>query len=263
MQAVNQQGTENMLAAAHAAGVPRTVYVSSVWGLGPSGRPPAPSATRDETQRHDGRYLTAYERSKAEAHQVALRWRGKGLPLVIVMPNAVVGANDHSVFGYYLRLTLLGAMPPLAWGDDMVYAFVDVDALAEGMCLAAERAPVGEDYLFCGPRLPLRELFALWGRETGRGVPRWYLPRGFMRPQVALMEPLQRAFGLPAFMSRDAVDASRTHLDYSSAKAQRELGWQHPGLDAMWPPIIERERALMGRRQGFLGKLRHQAVVPG
>jgi hypothetical protein len=65
--------------------------------------------TRDKARR--------IERSKAEAHQVALRWRAQGLPLAIAMPNGVVGANDHS-FGYLLRLTLLGAMLPVGFGGD-------------------------------------------------------------------------------------------------------------------------------------------------
>jgi dihydroflavonol-4-reductase len=261
MMAVNVDGTENVLAAAHAAQVGKVVYVSTVWALGPSGRTPAPSACKDERWRDDGPYCSAYHRSKAEAHQVALRWRSMGLPLVTAMPNGVMGANDHSSFGYYLRLVLLGSMPPVAWGGDAVYAFVDVHALAEGLCLAAEKAPAGEDYLFCGPRQGLRELFDLWGRKTGQRVPRWYLPRAFMRPQVALLEPLQRLAGLPAFMSRDTIDSSRAHLDYTSAKAQRELGWTHPGLDAMWDPIIQRERELMAARRGFLNKLRHVPVV--
>jgi nucleoside-diphosphate-sugar epimerase len=207
MQAVNVEGTGNMLSAAKAAGVARTIYVSTVWALGPSGRPPSPSITRDETQRHDGRYLTAYERSKAEAHQVALSWRARGLPLAIAMPNAVVGPNDHSAFGYLLRLTMIGAMFPVAFGGDTVYSMVDVDALADGLCLATERARMGEDYLFCGERCSLRDTFKLWGQETSRMTPFWYLPRGVMRPQLALMEPLERALGLPAFMSRDTVDA--------------------------------------------------------
>jgi dihydroflavonol-4-reductase len=235
--------------------------VSTVWALGPSGLPPAASITRDETQRHDGRYRTPYEQSKAEAHDVALRFRAAGLPLVTAMPNAVMGANDHSAFGYFLRLTLSGWMPPVAWGGDAVFSFVDVNALAEGICLAAEKAPMGEDYVFCGPSQPLRELFALWHRKTGKSAPRWFLPRGFMRPQVALLEPLQRALGLAAFMSRDTVDASNAHLDYSSAKARRELDWEHPGVDAMWDRIIEDERRLMAARQGFLGKLRHQPAA--
>src|SRR5262249_36525350 len=82
--------------------------------------PPAPAEVKDETQQHSGVYLTPYERTKAEAHQVALAMRGRGLPLVIGMPNAVSGANDHSVFGYLLRLYLLHAMPPLAWSPDVV-----------------------------------------------------------------------------------------------------------------------------------------------
>ncbi len=40
MQSVNVEGTRNFLSAALAAGVPRTVYVSSAVALGPSGRPP-------------------------------------------------------------------------------------------------------------------------------------------------------------------------------------------------------------------------------
>ncbi|MBC7939683.1 MAG: SDR family NAD(P)-dependent oxidoreductase [Chitinophagaceae bacterium] len=261
MMSVNVDGTENMMAAAHAAGVGKVVYVSTVWALGPSGRAPAPSIPKDERWSDEGPYLSAYHRSKAEAHRVAMRWRAKGLPIITAMPNGVMGANDHSSFGYFLRLTLMGQMAPMAWGGDSVYTFVDVKALAEGLCLAAEKASVGEDYLFCGPRHTVRDLFDLWGRKTGKRVPRWYLPRWFMRPQMALMEPLQRMAGLPAFMSRDAVDATRAHLEYTSAKAQRELGWTHPDIETMWEAIVRHERELMAGRQGFLKKLRHQPVV--
>ncbi len=82
-----------------------------------------------------------------------------------------------------------------------------------------------------------------------------------MRPFVAILEPLERRLGLPAFLSRDSVDVTRAHIDYSSAKAQRELGWRPPSAAEMWPPIIARERELMARRKGFLNKLRHQPVV--
>jgi nucleoside-diphosphate-sugar epimerase len=257
MHEVNVQGTDNVLGAAAAAGVPRTVYVSTVWALGPSGKAPA-----DETRRHPGRFLSAYEQSKFEAHEAALRWRAKGLPLVIAMPNGVSGVNDHSVFGYFLRLYLMHAMPPLAWNGDTLYAFVDVQALAEGLCLATEKGRIGEDYLFCGEPTTLRELFALWGRHPGGMKHRLWLPAWFMRPQMALMEPLLRAAGLPAFMSRETVDVSTADLNYSAAKAQRELGWTHPGRTAMWDAIVARERELVAQRSGFLNRLRHLPVTP-
>ena len=261
MQQVNVGGTDNVLGAAFKAGVAKTVYVSTVWALGGSGPADQPSIARDESQRHSGIYLTPYERSKAEAHEVALSWRARGLNLVTAMPNGVVGANDHSAFGYFLRLYLLSRLPPIAWGGDAVFAFVDVDALAEGLCLAVEQAAPGSDYLFCGPPMNLRALFALWGHHPGAMAPLIWLPRWLARPLMMPMEPLLRALGLPAFMSRDTVDATRVHLDYSSGKAERELGWAHPAPDSMWKTIIHRERELMAGRTGFLNKLRHQPVA--
>jgi dihydroflavonol-4-reductase len=255
MQVAHVQGTEHVLGAALAAQVPRTVYVSTVWALGGSGEGQA-----DESQRHDGHYFTPYEQSKAEAHQVALRWRERGLPLCIAMPNAVVGANDHSVWGYFLRLYLLGLMPPMAWGRDVVYALVDVDALAEGIALAAERAAMGEDYLFCGPAQSVGAVFDHWARHPGGWKRRVWLPRWLMRLQFLFMEPLLRALGLPAFFSRETVDVTRVPLNYSAAKAQRELGWRHPTAAAMWDRVINEERVQMAARGGLLARLRHQAA---
>lgn len=261
MQQVNVNGTDHVLGAALQAGVPRTVYVSSVVALGASGYTPEPAAVKDETHRPEGRDLTPYNRSKAEAHQAALAWRAKGLPLVIAMPSPVVGVNDHSVFGYFLRMHLAGAMSPIAFGGDATLSLVDVHALAEGLCLAAERAPIGEDYIFSGEPITIRALFEQFARYPGGMKVRLYLPRWFMRPQMMLAEPLQRAVGLPAVLSRGTVDQSRGHFNYSSAKARRELGWTHPGVDEMWDRIIRRERDLMADRRGFLNKLRHQSVV--
>lgn len=262
MQQVNVEGTDTVLGAALEAGIARTIYVSAVWALGPSGRPPEKSIAKDETQKHDDHYLTLYERSKTQAHQVAMKYRTAGLPMVIAIPNGVVGVNDHSVFGYFLRLYLLGAMPPMSFGKDTVYALVDVNALAIGLCLCAEKAPIGQDYVFCGEPTSLGELFSQFSRFPGGRVPKVWLPRWLMRPQMALMEPLLRAFGLPAFLSRDTVDASKAHLNYSSAKAKRELGWTHISPDEMWSSIIPRERELMFKRQGFVNRLKHLSVTP-
>lgn len=261
MMAVNIGGTERVLAAAHAAGTPKVLYVSTVWALGASGHAPAPSVMRDETHAHDGHHPTPYAHSKFDAHAAALRWRARGLPLVCAMPNTVIGANDHAPFGYLLRLQLLGGMPPFGFGSDGVYAPVEVHALAEGLCLAAQRAPAGADYHFGGPPERLSAMFGRWTRLSGRHGIIAYLPRALMRPQMALAEPLLRALGLPAFLSRQMVDTSRCHLHFSSARAQRELGWTHPEVEPMWSALVDAERRLMAGRRGFLEKLRHAAVV--
>ena len=260
MKRVNVNGTDNVLGAAFEAGIPRTVYVSTAWALGPSGYPPEEAVPRDESHSHSGSYLTAYERSKVQAHGVALAWRDKGLPLVIAMPNGVVGANDHSIFGYFLRLYLLRAMPPICFAADTVVSLVSVNALAEGLCAAAVKAGAGEDYLFCGEPTSVRDLFEIWSRHPGAMVPRLWLPRALMRWPLAAIEPLQRVLGYPAVLSRYAVDVSRAHLNYSAAKARRDLGWSHPGPIEMWDDIIRTERELMARRRGFRDKLRPQQL---
>jgi hypothetical protein len=72
---------------------------------------------------------------------------------------------------------------------------------------------------------------------------------------------LQRALGLPAFLSRDTVDSSKAHLNYSAAKARRDLEWRHPGIEDMWELIVREERDLMAQRHGFIQRLHHQPVV--
>jgi dihydroflavonol-4-reductase len=262
MQQVNVQGTDNVLGAALQAKVPRSFYVSSTMALGPSSYAPKSASVADESKTHSGNYLTPYERSKAEAHQLALAYRQRGLPLNILMPNGVAGINDHSIWGYFLRLHLLRGMVPMAFAKEMVMSFVEVNALADGMCLAIEKAAVGEDYLFAGEPVALHELFEKFNRYPGGFKVRLWMPRWFMRPQMYLLEPLQRWLGLPAFLSGDTVDASKGHFHFSSAKAQRDLGWQHPAPDAMWDAIIQGELALLSQRKGFLQRLRHQPVTP-
>ena len=82
-----------------------------------------------------------------------------------------------------------------------------------------------------------------------------------MRLQFLFTESLLRALGLPAFMSRDAVDITRVDLNYTAAKARQALGWQHPDAATMWDRIVAEERRLIQARRGWRDRLRHAAVM--
>jgi dihydroflavonol-4-reductase len=256
MRRVNVGGTDNTLGLATELGIGRTLYVSTVYAFGGTG-----DVQRDESYRRQHAPVHAYEQSKADAHDVALAWQERGLPLVIACPNAVVGPNDHSVFGYMLRLYLLHALPPIAWSPNTVVAPVEVGSLAEGLVRAAEIARPGEVYLFGGEPTSMRQLFELWKPHPGGMTPVLWLPPWSMKLLLAPLEPLERALGLPAFFSRETVAAGSLSLNYSSAKAQRDLAWGTPPAVEIWPRIIEAERALMAQRRGFLAKLRTMPVV--
>ena len=244
MHAVNVTGTDNVLGEALDLGIRRTVYVSSTMYFGGTGQ-----AARDETYRRHQPHRSFYERTKADAHEIALRYQQRGLPLIIVCPNGVVGPNDHSAYGYFLRLYLNRLLPPCAWGPEVIHSHVHVIDVAEGIALAAEKGRLGETYLLAGDPIRQRDLLQIWMTKPGRMKIRFYIPDWLAKAMFAPMEPLQRAVGLPAFISRETVSASM-HLNYSSAKAQRELGWVHRPARDMWLSIIDDELLLLANRKG-------------
>ncbi len=243
MRAVNVAGTDNVLSAARALNVAKTVYVSTVAAYGDSGRQP-----RDETFIRRAPCGTYYEQTKTEAHDLALRYQRDGMPLVVVCPNGVMGPNDHSVWGYTLRLYLNRLKPPVSWSPRSVFSLVELNDLVRGVVLAVEKGRDGETYLLCGEPLSFAEHLELWAVKAGGGRVRAYLPPTVMASLFAPLEPLQRRAGLPAFMSRETVKAATTSLFYISDKAKRELGWQHQSAKEMWNKTIEGEFELLAKR---------------
>jgi len=172
MQAVNVHGTENVLGLALELGVLRALYVSTIQAFGETG-----SQMRDETFTRIAPCRTTYERTKTDAHAIACHYQQRGLPLIIACPSGVIGPNDHSVFGYFLRLYLNKLMPPLAWSPNTLFSLVEVSDLAKGITLAAEKARPGETYFFCGESKSFREHLDYWARRPGAFKVIMWLPR--------------------------------------------------------------------------------------
>lgn len=242
-QKINVNGTANVLGLALELGIPRSIYVSSTVAFGDSG-----TDLRDETFVRNTNYRTAYERTKTEAHAIALQYQQRGLPLVIVCPNGVVGANDHSVWGYFVRLYINKALPPMAWARNSRSAYIEVHDLAEGIALAAEKGRLGETYFLCGESKTVGEHLGYWAEKPGGFKNRIWLPAGLAALSLWPLEPLQRAAGLPAFLSRESVRAGSVNLNYSSEKAKRELGWNHRTAKEMWLETIDGEYELLAKR---------------
>jgi nucleoside-diphosphate-sugar epimerase len=245
MQAVNVVGTENVLGLAHELCVERTVYVSTVVAFGETG-----THARDETFTRQVPSRTFYEQSKTDAHEIALRYRQHGLPLIIICPNSVVGVNDHSPWGYFLRLYVNRVMPPIAWSPNTMHALVYRDDVAEGIALAAEKGRIDEMYFLSGEVRSFREHLDFWTRKPGAFRPLIWLPARLAGLLFAPLEPLQRVLGLPAFISRETVLAASMNLYYSNEKAKRELGWSPRSAEAMWFATIDGEQELLPRRKG-------------
>lgn len=244
MHAINVTGTENVLSLAQELSIPRTIYVSSCTYYGDSG----PEA-RDENFRRQKPYQFFYEQTKAKAHDMALHYLELGLPLVIVCPAHVLGPNDHSIFGYFLRMYLNRLMVPFGFAPDTVFSPAHVDDIAEGIALTAQKGRLGETYILAGDPINLHEIFAIWNSKPGGLKVKFFVPRWLAALMFAPLEPVQRKVGLPAFISRETVATCRSSYNFSSVKAQHELGWTYRPSKEMWQDIFDGEIELAASRQ--------------
>lgn len=243
MYNVNVTGTHNVLSLAEATGVPRVVYVSTIAVLGDTG-----DTRRDETFERESSHASFYEMTKTEAHEIALDYLRGGLPLIIVCPGFVIGPNDHSPWGYFARLYVNHALPPIAWSKTSIHAHVYIDDIAEGIALAAEKGGVGESYLLAGDIATMSDIFSVWATTPGGMKAHLWLPSKALALPFAAAEPLQRALGLPAFISAESVRGSTRDYNFSSDKAKRELGWNPRSYRETWLQTLAAERELKDRR---------------
>ena len=208
---VNIEGTRTVLAAAARAGVGTIVHTSSAGTCGPvEGRP----ATEEDAP-PAWELAVPYKRTKLEAERLAL-----AAGAVDVNPTTPVGEGDS-------RPTPTGAMVRgIASGRFRGYLpttgvnVVDVRDVALGHVLALERGRPGERYLLGGVDMPLGEFFAAVAEAAGRPRPRLRVPYAAARAAAAL-----------GLVNADEVRLARLPMYFSSAKAERELGYRRSPIE--------------------------------
>jgi dihydroflavonol-4-reductase len=224
---INVEGTRNVLHAAAEAGVSRVVYTSTVGALGipPDGRPGT-----EETPVALDDMVGDYKRSKFLAEDVARDFARRGLPVVIVNPSTPVGPRD-------LKPTPTGQMiVDFLHGRMWAYLptglnLVDVEDVAAGHLLAAERGRIGERYILGAENLTLLDIFRRLGRITGIRPPRLRVTAGLVLPIAWCCERVAALTGRPPAVALDAVRMARKTMFFDAAKAVRDLGLPQSSVD--------------------------------
>jgi dihydroflavonol-4-reductase len=226
MREANVGGTERVLGAALEAGVGKVVYVSTVGAFGDThGR------VVDESYEHPaGSFTSEYEKTKWEAHQVAKRLIGEGLPCVIVQPGGVYGPGDTSSIGVLLDQFLSGKMPLIPF-PDLGICLSHVEDIAAGILLALDQGAAGEAYVLSGPVTTIREAIGVVAAETGKKAPTHALPTGLMKAMIPIGPLVGKLMGQPPNLRELISSADGVTFWASHEKATRELGYQPRGLE--------------------------------
>jgi nucleoside-diphosphate-sugar epimerase len=231
---VNVKGTRHLLDAA-AGCVDKFVYCSTAGVARYPGNLQA-----DESLLHniDGHGQHCYHHTKALAEQLTLEYARTGqVPATVVRPTIVYGPGD--TWGMMTKLVTMLAQGRFALvGDGRNHLhLVYVDDVIGAFFLAGESSrSVGQVYIIAGPSLiTLNNLVAKVCALLGVRTPRWRIPVRIAKAAGWILERAYlikgelgiSALGETPFLTRDKVDTLAVNRGFSSAKAQRELGY-HP-----------------------------------
>lgn len=243
MRDANVGGTERVLGAALAAGVPKVVYVSTVGAFGNTH-----GKIVDESYRHPGEEFTScYEQTKWEAHQVARRLIGEGLPCVIVQPGGVYGPGDTSQVADLLDQFLSGRLPLLPF-PDLGICLSHVEDIAAGILLALDKGRVGEEYVLSGPATTMKEALGVVAGITGRKPPTRALPTPLMKAMIPIGPLVGKVMGQPPNLRELISSADGVTFWASHEKATRELGYEPRGLEQGLRETLEAEGRVTAAR---------------
>jgi dihydroflavonol-4-reductase len=220
---VNVEGTKTVLWAAYKANLDKVVYTSSIAAVG----------RRDDDQPADETCMfasrdwdegNAYVRSKWLSERDALRFAAEGLPLVVVNPAFPFGERDlgPTPTGWFILSLLRGLLPGYV---DSGFCAIDVEDVAEGHVLAAERGRVGERYILGDHNVSFHDFFAEAARIAEVAPPRLKLPAwAALGSSWAMEQWADRVSHKRPFSTyKGAMYSVRTH-HFDVTKARRELG---------------------------------------
>lgn len=231
MLRANVEGTQAMMRAAAQAGAERIVHCSSVAALGLIGDG---TPADEDTPVRESDFIGVYKRSKYLAERAVQELAAKeAVPVVIVNPAAPVGPRDikPTPTGKMILDAAAGRMPAYI---DTGLNIVHVDDVGEGHALALEKGRVGERYILGGENLELREILSMVAQAAGKRPPVIRLREEWVWPVALGMEAFARVTGIPPLVTRDHLRMARKKMFFSSAKAQRELGYApHPARVAI------------------------------
>jgi nucleoside-diphosphate-sugar epimerase len=220
---VNVLGTENVIAAARAAGVRRLVHISTEAVLA-NGQP---IVQVDETVPSPADVLPGYPATKALAEERVRSANNSGLETVIVRPRFIWGRGDTAVLAKLVEGLESGRLMWISQGRYLT-STCHVANVCEGAILAAERGKPGNAYFLTdGEPVEFRWFLSELLKSQGLEPPAKSIPRWVARATAASSERIWKTLRLRGtpLATRAAIGLMGHEVTVRDDKARRELGY--------------------------------------
>jgi len=223
VEAINVQGTRNVVDACLQCGIKRLVHFSSIHAL----EQEPLDAPLDESRRRvsPAKELPPYDLSKAAGEAEVRKGIRRGLDAVILNPTAIVGPYDYapSYFGRAIIALVKGRIPALAAGG---FDWVDVRDVVQAALRAEQVAISGASYILSGHWHSVRQVADMTAELTGTRAPRLSVPIWLayqVAPAMALLAHFNRS---QPFYTRVSLRALRSNWQIIHARATHDLDYQ-------------------------------------
>ena len=217
---INVEGTKTALNAALEQGLGKVVYTSSIATLGAHG---ADSPAVEEAEFNLWNTGDHYSRSKYLGEVEALKIYEKGLPLVIVNPAVAIGMRDiePGPSGKLIVDILNRKMPGYIDGGGNI---IDVEDVARGHILAAQKGKIGEKYILGNENMSIVEYFELIEEVSGAKAPKFKIPYPVALIMGYMYQFIAKITKKPPVITAPMVKIASKYAYFDSSKAVNEMG---------------------------------------
>jgi dihydroflavonol-4-reductase len=223
-QAINVQGTLNIMEEARRACVAKIVHCSTVAAMGICDE--IPSTEKTKCNPHH-----PYGRSKLQAeNEVVKMVTENNLPACIVRFSMVYGPGDPRDILKLTRMAKKGLFPKIG-NRPKLTPLIHVEDAIDGLLLAAEKGVPGEIYLITNKHSePFDRIREIIQESLGIRKRALYVPEWAALAMASLMEKTFGLIGKTPPVSRKNMESTLADRVFSIEKASTELGF-NPGID--------------------------------
>jgi dihydroflavonol-4-reductase len=218
---VNVTGTRNVMESALEKDVSKVVYVSTAAVYGNADWP-----IREETLVGSER-ASKYVLTKYQGDLIAWKlYEEEKLPLVVIYPSAVVGANDPKACGRYIKNYAQGHMPAQVL-TKLYFPWIHVKDVAEAILKALEKENnIGEKYIVSAENHTWGEINQMISEISGKKLPFLKLPIWMTVLNSYILTGIANLIRKPPLwdMSVDQIKLMKQGFKIDGSKVERELG---------------------------------------